>query len=291
MHITNNHGLPQAFVDFARSDKYSKGAADISATSLIDSPRVRLMREHHASDRQIDVVDMIWPLFGTAVHHVLESSKPSDNVILEERLFANVDGWILSGAIDHQQITGNSVQLTDYKVTSVWSVIHGKVEWERQLNVYAYLVSKSKGMDVTGLSICAVLRDWNKRDAANRADYPQSPVTIVDIPLWSSGDRLSYIHDRVRLHQEAQLEYDMEQSFTSCSDDDRWKKEDSWAVKKKGLKRALRVFKDETEAKNFSDGQPVPTEIEHRAGEFTRCKGNYCGVAEFCNQYQGDNNE
>ena len=70
-------------------------------------------------------------------------------------------------------------------------------------------------MDVTGLSICAVLRDWNKRDAANRADYPQSPVTIVDIPLWSSGDRLSYIHDRVRLHQEAQLEYDMEQSFTA----------------------------------------------------------------------------
>jgi hypothetical protein len=146
-------------------------------------------------------------------------------------------------------------------------------------------------MDVTGLSICAVLRDWNKRDAANRADYPQSPVTIVDIPLWGSGDRLSYIHDRVRLHQEAQLEYDMEQSFTACSDDDRWKKEDSWAVKKKGLKRALRVFKDETEAKNFSDGQPVPTEIEHRAGEFTRCRGNYCGVADFCNQYQGDNNE
>ena len=101
------------------------------------------------------------------------------------------------------------------------------------------------------------------------------------------GDRLSYIHDRVRLHQEAQLEYDMENSFIDCSDDDRWKKEDSWAVKKKGLKRALRVFKDETEAKNFSDGQSVQTEIEHRAGEFTRCKGNYCGVAEFCNQYQG----
>ena len=37
MKITNNHNLPQSFVDFARNDKYSKGHADISVTTLIDS--------------------------------------------------------------------------------------------------------------------------------------------------------------------------------------------------------------------------------------------------------------
>ena len=65
MQITNRHGLPQSFLDFARNDKYSKGKADISVTTLIDSPRVRLMRDHFADLREVDVTDMIWPLFGT----------------------------------------------------------------------------------------------------------------------------------------------------------------------------------------------------------------------------------
>ena len=74
MKVTNNHNLPQSFVDFARNDKYSKGHADISVTTLIDSARVRVMRDHYHNERVVDVVDNIWALFGTAVHHVLEST-------------------------------------------------------------------------------------------------------------------------------------------------------------------------------------------------------------------------
>jgi hypothetical protein len=299
MEITNKYGLPQSFLDFARNDKYSKGKADISVTTLIDSPRIRLMREHFADLREVDVTDMIWPLFGTAVHHVLESSEPSDDIVLEERLFTKVNDWVLSGAVDHQKINRNTVEITDYKVTSVWSVIHGKIDWERQLNVYAYLVQKNKGLRVTKLSICAVLRDWNKRDAANKPDYPQTPVVIVDIPMWDEKDRIDYIHKRIWLHQDAQVRYDLEiveqDRFVPCADDERWKKEDSWAVKKKGNKRALRVFDQEVLAEGYvnshnslgNDGTVL--EIEHRPGEYTRCKGNYCGVADFCHQYRGDN--
>ena len=83
-----------------------------------------------------------------AVHHVLESTEPSDDVVIEERLFTKINGWVLSGAVDHQVIKGQTVEITDYKVTSVWSVIHGKIDWERQLNVYAYLVQKNKGKKV-----------------------------------------------------------------------------------------------------------------------------------------------
>lgn len=293
MQITNRHGLPQSFLDFARNDKYSKGKADISVTTLIDSPRVRLMRDHFADLREVDVTDMIWPLFGTAVHHVLESSEPSDDIVLEERLFTKVNGWVLSGAVDHQKIDRHTVEITDYKVTSVWSVIHGKIDWERQLNVYAYLVQKNKGLRVKKLSICAVLRDWNKRDAANKPDYPQAPVVVVDIPMWTEKERIEYIHNRIWLHQEAQVRYDLEiveqDKFVPCADDERWKKEDSWAVKKKGQKRAMRVFDNMDEANQYSSSNSAETEIEHRPGEYTRCKGNYCGVADFCHQYRGDN--
>ena len=50
--ITNKYGLPEAFVNFAKLDKYSKGNADISVTQLIDSPRVLLMREEHKDKRE-----------------------------------------------------------------------------------------------------------------------------------------------------------------------------------------------------------------------------------------------
>ena len=61
-----------------------------------------------------------------------------------------------------------SVNLIDYKVTSVWAVIFGKIEWERQLNCYAWLFRQKKeniGKSVGSLKICAILRDWNRRDA------------------------------------------------------------------------------------------------------------------------------
>ena len=69
-------------------------------------------------------------------------------------------------------------------------------------------------------------------------------------------------------------------------DEDMWKRDDAWAVKKKGLKRAMRVFDNEDDAKEFEAVQTVPVEIE-----FCRnlCgKGKFCGVAEFCSQFEGD---
>ena len=299
MNITNNHNLPQSFVNFARNDKYSKGLSDISVTTLIDSPRVRLLREAKSSEMTSDAADMIWPLFGTAVHHILESASEDEGVILEERLYATVNDWILSGAVDHQKVEGNSISITDYKVTSVWSVIHGKIEWEQQLNCYAFLSQKNKGMKVKSLQICAILRDWNRREAERREDYPQAPVILVDIPLWPDTKRIDYIKERVAMHQDAQINYDLAQAFPPCSDEERWKRGEAWAVKKKGNKRAQRVFDNEVSAGEFMlalmersmkvmSKDKDNLEIEHREGEYVRCKGDYCGVANFCSQFKGD---
>jgi hypothetical protein len=121
MKITNRFNLPDAFYNFARNDKYSRGKADISVTTLIDSPRVRLMRDKYNDQLETDASDMIWALFGTAVHHVLESADDPSHVIMEERLYAEVAGWILSGALDHQEVLPDgTIQITDYKVTSAW---------------------------------------------------------------------------------------------------------------------------------------------------------------------------
>jgi hypothetical protein len=92
MKITNRFNLPDAFYNFARNDKYSRGKADISVTTLIDSPRVRLMRDKYNDQLETDASDMIWALFGTAVHHVLESADDPSHVMMEERLYAEVAG-------------------------------------------------------------------------------------------------------------------------------------------------------------------------------------------------------
>jgi len=116
---------------------------------------------------------------------------------------------------------------------------------------------------------------------------------IVDIPMWPEMDRIEYIHERIKCHQGAQNVYNItegiDDTFVQCSDEERWKREDAWAVKKKGLKRAMRVFNLESDADQFASEQSVPVEIEYRAGEAVRCVGNYCGVAEFCSQFRGDN--
>ena len=289
MKISNNFNLPQSFLDFARNDKYSKGDADISVTSLIDSPRIRKMREHFANERSVDVVDMVWPLFGTAVHHILEGNKNKENVVAEERLYAEVDGWKLSGAIDQQTINGKNIEILDYKVTSVWSVIYGKKEWENQLNCYAYLVQRNKDKRVNKLTICAILRDWSRRDAERKPDYPQAPVVLVDVDLWSDTKRIEYVHERISAHQNADMMYDQENEFVLCNDNETWKREDSWAIKKRGQKRAMRVFDNKQSAIEFQMEQVVPVEMEYREGELTRCNGNFCGVAEFCSQYRERN--
>ena len=300
MKYTNKHNLPESFVDFATNDKYSKGNSDITVTTLIDSPRIRLMKEHHKNDIQEDVIDRVWALLGTAVHYVLESSIELNRnktpccskkkIIYEERLFSEVDGWVLSGAIDSQNIQDNKVSIVDYKVTSVWSVIYGKKEWEEQLNCYAYLVSENKKLGVKSIQICAILRDWIRRESENRNNYPKIPVTMVDIPVWSDEKRQDFIKGRMKLHQEAQQNYERSGEFPLCTRSDRWFSEDIWAIHKGNNKRALKLCKTEQDAKDYIRGL-TDHNIKFREGKPARCSGNYCGVAEFCSQYNGENNE
>ena len=293
MVITNKFGLPEPIANFARADKYTKGASDISVTTLIDSPRINILRSHYSDEIDVDVSDMVWALFGTAVHRVLESTDEDDTVIVEERLYAEIGGWTLSGQLDHQELLPDgTLQITDYKVTSAWSVILGKKEWERQQNVYAWLVENSKegkfnGTEVSSIRICAILRDWQRKKAEFDADYPQSPITMVELPLWEHRDE--YVGDRLLIHQESQVNFDMYDRLPRCSSEEQWAKPDTWAVKKKGQKRAMRVHHSEEEAVKHANSNTAlkgNCEIEYRKGELTRCV-NYCAVSKYCEQYKG----
>ena len=157
MKITNQFGLPDFVVEALTYSDYSRCEAQISVTQLIDSPRIVQLQKQFADQRSMDAVDFVWSRFGTSVHNLFEESIKSSgfDAITEERLFTEYDGWTLSGAIDIQEVHEDGVIISDFKVTSVWSVIYDKASWHDQLNVYAYLVRKAKGKSVKKLQIVA----------------------------------------------------------------------------------------------------------------------------------------
>ena len=125
-----------------------------------------------------------------------------------------------------------------------------------------------------------MLRDWMKSKAAQDPHYPPIPFMSVDVPLWNIDMQRLYITERCELHSlaEATSEAPM------CSPEERWERPTTWAVIKKGNKRAARVLESEQAAKDWIDlaGETnAKYEIELRPGESIRCK-DYCLVREVC---------
>ena len=287
MKITNHFNVPEPLVALARKEYYSKGKADYSVTEIMSPPRIQRLKRKHWDDMEQDVTDMLWSMLGSALHVVAERSEVVDH-LNEERLFMEVDGVTLSGSIDLQQHVKGGVALKDYKFTSVWAVMNDKPEWEQQLNVYAWMVHKIKGVSIKGLQICAILRDWSTRKAQTESGYPQAQIQMIDIPVWSFDKTEKYVHERIELHKESKVQADWDEELPECTDEERWMRTTTYAVKKEGRKSAVRVFDSEEDAvkliEESEDKKKLSVEV--RKGEPVRCTGNYCGVNKWCSQYQ-----
>ena len=284
MKLTNRNNLPEVFVNLLTRSTYSKGKAHLSATELLNSPQIVQLRRKHWDDIEEDVSDKVFALFGTAMHSILEHGK-TDHAIVEERLHINVDGWNISGAIDLQEPNPNGMSIKDYKTTGAWAVMNEKIDWEQQLNIYAYLVEKVKNIPVTDLSIVAIIRDWSKRDAQIKETYPNAPIKVISIPLWTFDEREKFIKGRIQLHSNAHLSTEMGEGYVSCTPDEMWETETVYAIRKIGNVRAKSLHKTEEEANQKLSELGKGFEVEVRKGERRRCK-DYCQVSQFCNQYQ-----
>lgn len=280
MKITNVHNLPESVLNALHRPTYSKGNAHISCTELLNSPRIVQLKRKHWDDVEQDASEMVWQLFGSAIHQILEHGK-GENHIIEERLFAEFSGWVLSGAVDLQTVNSDGIQISDYKTTSAWAVMNEKADWTYQLNIYAHLIEKVKKIPVTGLSIIAIIRDWSSREA-KKETYPQAPIVTIPIQLWSPEEREAFIQARLSAHSSAMFEAETDGALPECTPDEMWEKPAVWAVKKEGGVRAKSLHASRDEAELACQKGYV---IDHRPGERTRCK-SYCQVSKFCNQYQ-----
>jgi hypothetical protein len=284
MKLTNKHNLPATFVNVITRPTYSRGDSEISVTEILSPPQLVQLRRRHADDIEVDAADQVWSLFGSACHNILQHGK-DDHHVVEERLFTTFDGWRISGAIDLQEYQSDgSVIISDYKVTSAWAVQQEKTEWIDQLNLYAWLVERVKSVPVTGLKIIGIVRDWSRREAANKEGYPQAPIVTLDIPLWTPAEREAFVGYRLDKHNEANFAA-VSGKMPECTPAEMWEKPTTYAVMKEGGKRAKKVFQIKQEAEAFLAEQKGAHYVETREGGRTRCE-SFCQAAPFCDQWK-----
>lgn len=281
--FSNRFNAPKTLVNLLERDDYTRGHARISVTQLIDAPRIRLLREKHDADIVIDVSDSLWALVGRALHKVAETGADEEH-LAEERLYDQVLGWVISGGVDVQRISEGSAIIGDYKLCAAYALRHEKPEWERQLNIYAWLVRKAKGLVAERLEVYAVVRDWNRREAARDRSYPQAPIQVVPVRLWTPDVQEQYVLDRVRVHQQAETAAELGGDLPECSDQERWMRGSTFAVMKPGAKRAIKLCGTREEAGAVCGKNPG-TFVTERKADPVRCSGDFCRVSKWCSQY------
>ena len=74
MRYTNEQELPWPVLSAIENHRYSKGSADYSVTELLNPPRVRELKRRHYDEIEVDAADMVFALFGTVVHFILQLS-------------------------------------------------------------------------------------------------------------------------------------------------------------------------------------------------------------------------
>jgi len=281
MPITNKMGLPRPLVEMA-SREYLVRDKVYSVTTLLKGVREVLLERRHRQEIERDVSDMIWMLFGTAVHDVLEQHTEGEDELKESRIQYPVGDYFLTGQFDLYNDKTRTV--TDYKTASVWKLIFGDfTDWKRQLLCYCWLL-RNIGFDANRGEIVALLKDHSKRDARNKAGYPQMPVqkVVFEFDEADFAECDEWIKERFAALQEGESLAD--DDLPVCLPAERWNSGDKYAVMKKGRKTALRVLdsRDDALAWMASNGGD---EIVTRRGEDKKC-ADYCAAKDFCNYYR-----
>lgn len=280
-HITNIYNLPQPFVDLVSEDTYSKGESDITTTGLAQPPKIAELTRRHGSEITMDCSEKVWTMLGTANHYVLEqiAKRNPERYVAESRFYFEVDGVKLGGQID--LFDRETETLWDYKVSSVYKAMSDdKIDWVRQANVNKLLCERN-GIFPKKLAILLVMKDWRRKDAEFKADYPKCAIQEIPLPIWHESETLAYIKSRIALHNAAKL-IEEDDAIPVCTEEERWAKPTTWAVlKEKGAKRAVNggIFESQSEAELFV--KKHGGYIERRQGEETRCL-HFCQVRKWC---------
>lgn len=289
MRITNKMNLPRPFVS-AVEREYAYTPKRYSATSVLNGARQSILQRRHADEIEADASEMVWAIFGTAVHSILEQAPETESQIKENKVTVPMpNGYELSGIFDlYDDETGT---VTDYKTASIWKVKLGDFEdWRKQVLIYAWML-RQIGFDAKRGQIVALLKDHSKAKA-KVGEHPPLPVFQIS---WDFKERdfeeiRQFLLGRFAQIEEAEKLPDDE--LPICSESERWARGESFAVVKKNTRRARKLFKTEDygqeaeqRAREYAAVMGEGFSVEHRPGTDVKCL-DYCSAAPFCSHYK-----
>lgn len=282
MIITNKNELPSSFLQAASAGSLPLGDKTYRVTSLLKGIRETILERRHDAEIVRDVSDMIWLIFGTAVHGILESQPEGCAEFKEERVSAKVGEYTITGKPDLYNF--EEAKVTDYKTASVWKVIHKDyADWRTQVLIYCWILRQC-GFPANKGEIVALLKDHSKQKARFDPDYPQLPVAVIKFEFSEVDFEIidCWLHHRIERIAEAELLPD--DQLPLCEPDERFNSGDKYAVMGKGKKRALRVLNNRELAEKWMSACGGDY-IEYRPGEDKKCS-DYCAVNKFCSYYK-----
>ncbi len=285
MKVTNITEAPKPFLWATENSSWPPNADRLYVTQLFAPPMQRRLMLDHYDEIENDVIDYFYRILGSSIHSIIEQAAKGRIGIQTEVRLAMPKEWFgieITGRVDWIDYI-NSI-LADIKTSSVGIVGRGiKDDWVSQGNIYRYMLCRIHGWKAENLRIYPLFRDWSGEKAGH--DHPISPYGDIEIPVWSIKKTHEFIEKCVADHMAKKVRF--------CTDEERWKKPDCYAVKKKGAAKAVA-------ATTMVDGEriPIPTEemateimnskknskelsVEFRPGGCRRCSG-YCDVRTVC---------
>jgi hypothetical protein len=237
--------------------------------------------DRHWDSLEDDVSDRLWAIWGTAVHTLLEQEGENDFTELD--MSHKIGGITVTGRIDNYDMQNGVI--CDYKTASVYKVkFNDFSDWKKQGLIYAWLLWKN-GFQVNRCRFIALLKDHSKTDVGRDRQYPQNPVFVYEFPV--NFMELFKIDGFIRRKVEAYQQYVSlsDDGIPPCSGEERWEKPPKYAVMKKGLKRAVKLFDDEQQASLLASSKGEGYFVEYRQGESIKCR-SFCLCSSYCNFYR-----
>lgn len=259
-----------------QKDDYSKEGADFTTTEILKPPQLTYLSTIGAAVANKGYKGFM-SLMGNGMHKALENLAPQ-TAIVEKRLYwaFNIEGEavVLGGKPD---IIHNGV-VNDYKnilSTGRPKNNEAKEEHQKQAYINSWLAHKN-GIHVDNACVEYIYRDWSPGIAERQKSYPQRANKQIAfwLPKWDEIEK--FIIERLTLHVKAKKGERIE-----CTDEERWKRPDAWALKKpKNIKARKLCYSSDEALKELKPGE----EIEFRKGACVRCE-SWCEYSTICPQH------
>ena len=190
-------------------------------------------------------------------------------------MFAEMHGVTVSGQLDFWE----NQTLFDYKSTrGVQEKM--KDDHYKQVNMNAYLASLN-GIQTQNVGVVYIQMDWSYMQSTLNPLYPQSPFKIFVHP-YDEQLAIDTLDRAIPEHIAA-----LDGKPRPCTREEKWQKDDTYALMKPGAKRASKVCDTRREAEeNLKPGQF----IQERPGARTFCE-MFCGYSHVCGQFKQESLE